>query len=122
MCYTGYCYVAMDCLYQVPQPAVSSLMYAMVATRPDISMLRWIAYIKLLNPEIRHITGKHNVVVDMLSRARYEGDKDPCSDEEDVGLNFFTVSCARVLEVFKVEDYEGEFIEIGKYLSSLTKD
>ena len=33
-----------------------------------------------------------------------------------------TVSCARVLAMFKVEDYEGEIIEIGKYLSSLTKD
>ena len=58
----------------------------------------------------------------MLSRARYEGEDDMCSDEEDVGLNFFTISCARVLVVLKVEDYEGEFIEIGKYLSSLTKD
>ena len=58
----------------------------------------------------------------MLSRARYEGEEDMCSDEEEVGLNFFTVSCARVLAVFKVEDYEGELIEIGKYLSSLTMD
>ena len=33
------------------------------------------------------------------------------SDEEEIDLNLFTV-----------EDYEGEFIEIGKYLSSLTKD
>ena len=89
---------------------------------PDIAMLRWIAYIKSLNPKIQHITGKHNVVADMLSRARYEGEEDSRSNEEDVGLNFFTVSCARVLTVFKIEDYEGEFIEIGKYLSSLTKD
>ena len=58
----------------------------------------------------------------MLSRARYESEDDMHSDEEDVGLNFFTVSCAQVLAMFKVEDYEGEFIEIGKYLSSLTKD
>jgi hypothetical protein len=27
---------------------------------PDLSMLRWIAYIKSLNPEIRHIAGKDN--------------------------------------------------------------
>ena len=82
---------------------------------PDIAMLRWIAYIKSLNPEIRYINGKHNVVADMLLRARYEGEEDMHSDEEEVGLNFFTVSCVRVLAVFKVEDYEGEFIEIGKY-------
>ena len=72
---------------------------------PDIAMLRLIAYIKSLNPE----NGKRNVVADMLSRARYDGEDDMCSDEEDVGLNFFTISCARVLAVFKVEDYEGEF-------------
>ena len=82
---------------------------------PDIAMLRWIAYIKSLNPEIRYINGKHNVVADMLSRPRYESEDDMRSNEEDVGLNFCTVSCARVLAVFKVEDYEGEFIEIGKY-------
>ena len=62
---------------------------------PDIAMLRWITYIKSLNPEIRHINGKRNVVADMLSRARYEGEEDMRSDEEDVGLNFFTISCAR---------------------------
>ena len=34
---------------------------------PDIAMLRWIAYIKSLNPEIHHVAGKHNVIADMLS-------------------------------------------------------
>ena len=38
---------------------------------PDIAMLRWIAYIKSLNPVLKHITGKMNPVMDMLSRARY---------------------------------------------------
>ena len=38
---------------------------------PDIAMLRWIAYIKSLNPVLKHITGKMNPVADMLSRARY---------------------------------------------------
>ena len=79
---------------------------------PDINMLQWIGYIKSLNPEIRYINGKHNVVTKMLSKAMYEGEDDLHSDEEDVGLNFFTVSCAPVLTVFKVEHYEGEFIEI----------
>ena len=27
---------------------------------PDLALLRWIAYIKSLNPEIRHISGKDN--------------------------------------------------------------
>jgi hypothetical protein len=33
---------------------------------PDLAMLRWIAYIKSLNPEIRHISGKDNAMADML--------------------------------------------------------
>ncbi|KAL3700688.1 hypothetical protein R1sor_018710 [Riccia sorocarpa] len=44
---------------------------------PDITMLRWIAYICSMNPELRHIAGKKNVVADMLSRARY-------ADEEEM--------------------------------------
>jgi hypothetical protein len=39
---------------------------------PDLAMLRWITYIKSLNPEIRHISGKDNAMADMLSRARYD--------------------------------------------------
>ena len=41
---------------------------------PDLAMLRWIAYIKSMNPEIRHISGKNNAMVDMLSRARFKGE------------------------------------------------
>ena len=35
---------------------------------PDLAMLRWISYIKSLNPEIRHIAGKNNV-----GRSKAEG-------------------------------------------------
>ena len=35
-------------------------------TIPDVAMLQWIAYIKSLNPEIQHISGKDNVMADML--------------------------------------------------------
>ena len=34
---------------------------------PDLAMLRWIAYIKFLNPEICHIARKNNAMADMLS-------------------------------------------------------
>ena len=34
---------------------------------PDLAMLRWIAYIKSLNSEIRHISGKDYGMADMLS-------------------------------------------------------
>ena len=38
-------------------------------TIPDVAMLMWIAYVKSLNPKVRHISGKDNAVADMLSRA-----------------------------------------------------
>ena len=58
----------------------------------------------------------------VLSRARYDGEEDWHSDEEDVGSDFFTSSYTRVLISFIEEDYEGEYVEIGEYLSSLQRD
>ena len=34
-------------------------------------MQPWVAYVKLLNLEIRHLVGRDNFIVDMLPRARY---------------------------------------------------
>lgn len=47
-------------------------------TTADIAILRWIAFIRTFNPELKHIKGSDNVVVDMLSRAHYkvEGQSD----------------------------------------------
>ena len=60
---------------------------------PDLAMLRWITYIKSLNPDIRHIAGKINAMADMLSRARFEEESDMISEDEDVALDYFkTVS------------------------------
>ena len=42
----------------------------------DLAMLRWIAYIKSLNLEIRHLTGKNNDMADMLSIARFKDESD----------------------------------------------
>ena len=56
---------------------------------PDLAMLRWIAYIKSLNPDIRHISGKDNAMADMLSRARYEDEDGMVSEDEEVGADFF---------------------------------
>jgi hypothetical protein len=89
---------------------------------PDIAMLQWIAYIKSLGPEIRHIAGKRNVVADMLSRARYEGGEEQGSDREEVGSDFFTSSFVRVHATFMEQDYDNEFVDIGKYLSTLRRD
>jgi hypothetical protein len=50
---------------------------------PDIAMLRWIAYIKSLNPVLVHIIGKKNSVADMLSRARYVHEEEMETHEVD---------------------------------------
>ena len=55
---------------------------------PDLAML-WIAYIKSLNLEIWHISGKDNAMADMLSRARFENKDDMVSDDEEVNADFF---------------------------------
>lgn len=36
----------------------------------DIFILKWIAYIRSLNPILEHIFDKKNIVIDLLSRAR----------------------------------------------------
>ena len=58
-------------------------------TTPDLAMLRWIAYIKSLDPEIRHISGKDNAMADMLSRARFDDEGGMVSEDEEVGVDFF---------------------------------
>ena len=96
---------------------------------PDIAMLRWIAYIKSMNPEFKHIAGKDNAVADMLSRARYDDEETMIDNEEDVGTNFYSTSLAKreglclatPLELFSEELYEGEWLHIGRYLSTLER-
>lgn len=97
---------------------------------PDIAMLRWIAYIKSLNPVLIHITGKKNSVADMLSRARYvceeemetqEVDED--NEDDDYGYVLATSqenSDGEALP-FRAELYEGRLRDIGLYLSTLKR-
>ena len=56
---------------------------------PDLEMLRWIVYIKSLNPEIRHISGKDNAMDNMLSRARFDNEDGMVSEDKEVGVDFF---------------------------------
>ena len=56
---------------------------------PDLAMLRWIAYIKSVNLETRHISGKENAMADMLSRARFKKEDNMVSEDEEVGADFF---------------------------------
>jgi hypothetical protein len=50
---------------------------------PDIAILRWIIYIKSINPVLVHIIGKKNSVAYMLSRTRYVREKEMETQEVD---------------------------------------
>jgi hypothetical protein len=83
---------------------------------PDIAMLRWIAFIRMFNPELKHIAGKDNLVADMLSRARYKSRKDSfeCLHSEIEGEIERLPFCEDL--------YSGELLVIGRYLSTLERD
>ena len=87
---------------------------------PDLAMLRWIAYIKSLNPEIRHISGKDNAMADMLSRARFNDEGGMVSEDEEVGVDFFETAhvatrrgSTLALNEFDENKYDGEWLQIG---------
>ena len=94
---------------------------------PDIAMLRWIAYIKSLNPEFRHIAGKDNMVADMLSRARFEDEDQPNNEDNDKDyFTSYSISHMDTIaktshQLFIKEDYDHEFLMIGLYLSTMSK-
>jgi hypothetical protein len=68
----------------------------------------------MFNPELRHIAGKDNPVVDMLSRARY--DKSTIDDCRVAAQDMDQVLW------FRKELYCGDLLVVGKYLSTLEKD
>ena len=81
----------------------------------------WIAYVKSLNPEVRHISGKDNAVADMLSRARF-GDDITESDNEEVSEDYFAsehICRGKVIKEFREEEYEGESLMIGKMVQDI---
>ena len=92
-------------------------------------MLRWIAYIKSLDPEIRHISGKDNVMANMLSRARFENQGIMVSEDEEVGVDFFEAAYVTTgrestptLNDFDESKYDGEWLQIGEFLKTMTPD
>ena len=83
-------------------------------------MLRWIADVNSLNPQIWHIVGKDNVMADMLSRARFE-DGFAKSEEQEVSEDYFAME--QVYQVcticeFWENEYERETLRIGRMLQS----
>lgn len=98
---------------------------------PDIAMLRWIAYIRSLNPVLTHITGKKNSVADMLSRARFMCEEEMVAQE--IGEDYEEKDYGYIMAIggsnfndgdlsFKVDLYEGSLRDIGMYLSTLKKN
>ena len=81
----------------------------------DPVLVRWIAYLKLFNPEFRHIKGKDNVVSDALSRKQM--DEPTSSDEEDILEGELGFS----LNVVTNSTYTGEWLELLVYLKTLKK-
>ena len=87
----------------------------------DVAMLRWIAYVKSLNPEVRHISKKVNAIADMLSRARF-GDNITESDNEEVSKNYFTsghIYQVNVIQEFREAEYVKKSLMIGKVLQEI---
>jgi hypothetical protein len=90
----------------------------------DVAILRWIAYVKSLNREIQHISGKAVAIIDMLSKARYNDDVSN-SDNEEVPEDFFTseFTCrVDAIREFRVEDYEGKSLRIRKTIQAFEQE
>jgi PHD/YefM family antitoxin component YafN of YafNO toxin-antitoxin module len=85
----------------------------------DITMLRWIAFIRVFNPKLKHIVGKDNPVANMLSRARYSSSQEDLDD----AVCMATSSEKDYQQLEFCEDlYSGELVQIERYLSTLEKD
>ena len=96
---------------------------------PDIAMLRWIAYIRSVNPVLRHIYGKTNYIADMLSRARYSYEEEMETIEvgEDDGDEVYgyvhATSGANSSgdQSFREDLYGGRLKDIGIYLITMRR-
>ena len=82
---------------------------------PNIAMLRWIAFIRMFNPKLKHIAEKDNPMADMLSRARYKSSKG--------GFECLHGEVERKIErlPFCEDLYSGELLVIRHYLSTLER-
>ena len=95
---------------------------------PDIAMLRWIAYIRSLNPILVHISGKKNSVADMLSRARYFCEEEMETQEigeDEEGYGYVQATnggnTSEQDQAFREDLYRDKLKDIGIYLSSMKR-
>ena len=96
---------------------------------PDMAMLNWIAFIKSLNPEVYHITGKNNAMDNILSRACYEGNDDMVSEDGEVSVDLFESARLSAKKRgtlarhrFNENYYKGECLLIRRSLSTMAPD
>ena len=67
-------------------------------------------------------------MADMSSRARFEDESDMILEDEDVALDFFKTAQLSVddkditLHTFNENEYEGEWLLIGRFLRTLMPD
>ena len=95
----------------------------------DLAMLRWIIYIKSLNLKIQHISGKDNTMANMRSRASFDEEDNMVSEDEEDEVDFFEVArlsanewSTPTMHVFNENDYEREWLLIGRFLSMMVKN
>lgn len=55
-----------------------------ICSTPDITTLRWIVFFKSLNLELQYIMESDMSIVNILSRARYDGKEEMADENEDV--------------------------------------
>ena len=78
----------------------------------DVVILDWIANIKSLNSELKHIKGKDNVIVDMLSWSRYYDEKEIEISDDPREVSLFQVQLNIALP-FRENLYKGRLKNIG---------
>ena len=68
-------------------------------------------------------------MVDIMLRPRFEGENNMVSEDEEVGVDFFESAqlsangrSTLALHAFNEDDYEGEWLLIGRFLSTMVMD
>ena len=67
-------------------------------------------------------------MADMLSRARFDDEDGMLTEDEEVGMDFFEsayltrAGSAPTLNEFPEGEYDGEWLQIGRFLKTMTPD
>jgi Integrase zinc binding domain/RNase H-like domain found in reverse transcriptase len=104
---------------------------------PNAMMTRWLAYIRLFDFDTKHVQGNKNGAADALSRRGYCEEDGDLSDDDEAVDNFFEAKLYSVMvepvkeffetdvEILRIhlneEEYEGNDLMLGKFLSTLQR-